>query len=81
MQKVLLLFIIASLNGPSAMFLLSGQDIIQGRVIDAETGEPLPFVNIVFNQKGTGTTISLDGYFSIDSRVQPDFLKLSGLEY
>jgi hypothetical protein len=81
MQKVLILFIIASLNGPSGMFLLSGQEILQGRVIDAETGEPLPFVNIVFNQRGTGTTTSLDGYFSIDTRVKPEFLKLSYVGY
>jgi hypothetical protein len=81
MQKVFILFIIASLSGPSGMFLLSGQEILQGRVIDSETGEPLPFVNIVFNQKGTGTTTSLDGYFSIDERVQPEFLKLSYVGY
>lgn len=81
MQRVLLLFIIASLNGPSGAFLLTGQEIIRGRVIDAETGEPLPFVNIVFNQKGTGTTTSLDGYFSIDTRAQPEFLKLSYVGY
>jgi hypothetical protein len=79
MQKVLLLFILASLNRPPVLCLLTSQEIIRGRVTDAETGEPLPFISIVFNRKGTGTTTSLDGYFSKYSRVQPEFIKLSGL--
>ena len=60
---------------------LSGQSVVSGRVIDRETGEALPFVNIVYNEKGTGTTSSLDGYFSITTTERPRFLRLSFVGY
>jgi hypothetical protein len=60
---------------------LSGQSVVRGRVIDSETGEALPFVNIVYNEKGTGTTTSLDGHFSITTIERPRFLKLSFVGY
>jgi hypothetical protein len=81
MHRVLILLIFFCTGGPFGMALLSGQGRVQGRVIDAESGEPLAFVNIVYNQKGTGTTTSLDGFFIIDSAVQPEYLKLSYVGY
>ncbi len=54
---------------------------LEGRVIDRETGESLPFVNIVYNERGTGTTTSLDGYFSIKKGAHPEFLRLSYVGY
>jgi hypothetical protein len=62
-------------------FSLYGQSYMQGRVEDRDTGEPLGFVNIVYNEKGTGTTTNLNGYFMIDSEILPDFLKLSYVGY
>jgi len=38
---------------------------IAGRIIDAETEEPLPFVNIVVINTDLGTTTNEDGYYSI----------------
>jgi len=44
------------------------QSEVSGRVIDAETGENLAFVNIVINQNETqGTTTDIDGKFTINS--------------
>jgi outer membrane receptor protein involved in Fe transport len=39
---------------------------IRGAVIDDNTGEFLPFVNIFVAEIGTGTTTDLDGNFSLD---------------
>jgi hypothetical protein len=66
---------------PFSFASLAGQPVIRGRVSDSETGEPLAFVNIVYNERGTGTITSLDGYFTIDTRQRPEFLKLSYVGY
>ncbi len=58
---------------------LRGQQLVTGYVYDIETGEPLAFVNIVYNDRGTGTTTGLDGHFTIKSDVL--FLKLSYVGY
>ena len=58
-----------------------GQSVIEGRVKDRETGEPLAFVNIVYNERGTGTTTGLDGYFIVSTEEPPPFLKFSYVGY
>ncbi len=60
---------------------LRGQSVLNGRIEDRDTGEPLAFVNIVYNEKGTGTVSTLDGFFTIESGVLPEFLKLSYVGY
>lgn len=46
---------------PAALF---GQSIlVHGSARDFETGEPLPFANVVFVGRGTGTTTNRLGYF------------------
>ena len=40
---------------------------INGRVTDAETGDPLPGVNIVVQGTTTGTTTDMDGNYSIEA--------------
>jgi hypothetical protein len=39
---------------------------VSGQVIDYKTKEPIPFVNIYFNNSMTGTTSDIDGYFKLD---------------
>ncbi len=51
-----------------------------GQVIDAATRQGLPFVNIVFNQQGQGTTTNIDGFFSIETE-QIEFLRFSYIGY
>jgi outer membrane receptor protein involved in Fe transport len=38
---------------------------IEGRVVDSETGEPLPFVNIILEGGAGGAATDLDGYYRI----------------
>ncbi len=62
-------------------FSASGQMVVEGRVVDEDTGEPLVFVNIVYNERGTGTTTGIDGTFSFRVSELPAFLKLSYIGY
>lgn len=54
---------------------------ITGRVYDASTNEPLPFVNIVFKGTGTGTTTDFDGNFSLSSSNPSDSIIASYIGY
>lgn len=40
---------------------------VQGRVRDAETNEPMPFVQVVFEGSTTGTETDMDGRFSLSN--------------
>lgn len=42
-----------------------GKGIIKGKITDKETGEPLPFVNIMIDGTTRGTTSDFDGNFKI----------------
>ena len=44
---------------------LAQEIIIKGKVTDAGTGDPIPFVNVVFKGTGTGGTTDFDGNFTI----------------
>lgn len=57
------------------------QVTLKGKIIDSETGEPLPFVNVVFNEKGNGFTSRLDGDFKITTNEPIRWLKVSYLGY
>ena len=47
---------------------------VSGKVYEAETGEPLAFVNVIFNGTSVGTSTDLDGSFEIESRFVSDSL-------
>ena len=57
-------------------FSLAGQGVtkVSGKVYEAETGEPLAFVNIIFKGTNVGTSTDLDGYYEIESRFVSDSL-------
>ncbi|WP_170227020.1 DUF5686 and carboxypeptidase-like regulatory domain-containing protein [Luteibaculum oceani] len=50
----------------------SQQTEVRGRVVDAETGEALPYVNISFQGTKIGTTSDLDGNFVLKSYYASD---------
>lgn len=45
--------------------LKAQETIVQGKVTDATTGDPIPFVNVVFKGTSIGATTDFDGNFSI----------------
>ncbi len=55
--------------------------IISGKVFDAESGEPLPFVNIAFKNSKVGTTSNIEGNYSIETYYATDSLVASFLGY
>ncbi|MBL4652943.1 MAG: carboxypeptidase-like regulatory domain-containing protein [Flavobacteriales bacterium] len=67
LRKVLSTVIIA-LASITLTFAQNGQGTLKGNVIDKETGEPLPFVNVVLESNGTqmaGGVTDFDGKYTI----------------
>lgn len=54
---------------------------VKGRVFDAETGTPIPFVNVALTASGTGTMTNEKGEFSIGTNVRPGRISISFLGY
>lgn len=48
---------------------------IQGVVVDADSGDPLPYLNVYYEGKGVGTITDIDGNYSISSH--PGWTKLT----
>lgn len=54
---------------------------VKGVVIDANTKEPLPFVNVFFEGASVGTTTDFDGVYSMSSQWATDKLTASFVGY
>lgn len=61
--------------------VLSQPQSISGKVLDAETGEPLAFVNIVLDKSTRGVASDIDGKFSIDLNGSERVLNASYVGY
>ena len=48
----------------SSGFLYAQGGGMKGRVVDAETNEPLAYVNIIYNDRNQGVISDVDGYFT-----------------
>ena len=59
----------------------SQQTKVRGVVIDGETKETLPFVNIVFKNTTIGTITDFDGNYFIQSTTKTDTLEFSMIGY
>ncbi|MEK7254205.1 MAG: DUF5686 family protein, partial [Bacteroidota bacterium] len=55
--------------------------IIKGAVVDADTKEPLPFVNIAFTGTTVGTTSDLDGTYVLESKFAANTMQVSYVGY
>ncbi|MEM9051993.1 MAG: DUF5686 family protein [Bacteroidota bacterium] len=60
-----------------AHVLLAQKTIVYGSVFDAESKEPLPFVNVAFKGSKVGTTTDLDGNYRIETYYAEDSLVAS----
>jgi hypothetical protein len=79
-------FLPAALSLIIALLIISGsafaqKTIISGRVLDAKTKEPLPFVNISFKYSKVGTTSTMEGNYRIETYYASDSLSASFLGY
>ncbi len=75
MIRILILFLILPLSGFTQITK------IMGKVTDAETKEPVPFVNIVIKGTTTGTLTDFDGRYAIEIRTNADSIRASLLGY
>ncbi|NPA45545.1 MAG: carboxypeptidase-like regulatory domain-containing protein [Chlorobi bacterium] len=64
LKSVIILTLLFSITPSSAQKLTT----IKGKVIDAKTKEPLPFVNIVFVGKNIGTVTDFKGEFFLETQ-------------
>src|SRR6478736_1348316 len=71
MKRILFLILI------SISTTLSAQTgVIQGRIIDSKTLEPLPFANVFVNNTTIGTTTDVDGNFTLKNVSRPSVFDL-----
>ena len=54
---------------------------IHGVVVDSDTGEPIPYLNIYYDGKGVGTITDIDGKYSIPYRSGWNKLTFSMVGY
>jgi len=59
-----------------AISLSAQNGIVKGKIVDATTNEPLPFVNVVVMGTSIGSVSDLDGNFQIFG-LKPGFIRLS----
>lgn len=59
----------------------NGQTMIEGRVLDAETKQPVGNVNVMLTHSATGSTTGVNGKFSLKSTFADDSLKLTAVGY
>ncbi len=57
------------------------ETIVYGKVLDAETGDPVPFANVIFKGTIIGTTTSFDGEYHLATRNKVDTLLFSYVGY
>jgi hypothetical protein len=61
---------------------LFGQNVtIKGRVTDSNSGDPIPFANVVFNNSSVGATTDFDGFYTISTSNFTDSLVASYIGY
>jgi len=61
--------------------LFSQTTKVKGKVVDAISREPLPFVNIILKGTRAGATTDLDGFYTITTTEKSDSLVISYIGY
>ena len=72
------LFVLLELVGFSTVY---SQTKVYGKIIDAETKETLPFVNVVFDKNEMGVASDIDGNYSISTSAHVDSIRAFFLGY
>ncbi|MEO1051830.1 MAG: DUF5686 family protein [Bacteroidota bacterium] len=73
---ILSAFFITAFNEADAQ-----QTIVKGKVIDANTGDPVPFANVFFQGTTDGVTTDFVGYFTIKTNQAVDSVIVSYIGY
>nr|WP_236676258.1 DUF5686 and carboxypeptidase-like regulatory domain-containing protein [Chryseolinea lacunae] len=62
-------------------FLWAQETVIKGKVTDANSGDPIPFANLIFPGTSTGATTDFDGNYEIRTTHPGDTLVVSYIGY
>lgn len=65
----------------SALHGVAQQTIVKGKVTDANSGDPIPFANVVFKGTSIGTTTDFDGNYLITTGNATDSLQVTYVGY
>jgi hypothetical protein len=65
----------------STATLIAQETIVQGKVTDATSGDPIPFVNVVFKGTSIGATTDFDGNFLIKTTQRFDSVTATYIGY
>ncbi len=80
-KRFLINVILVLLIMPFAHRLAAQETVVRGKVIDAETGDPIPFVNMVFVGTTIGITTDFDGYYQVKTDQPVDSISASYIGY
>ncbi len=61
--------------------LLAQKTVVSGRVTDANTGDPIPFANLIFTGHSTGTTTDFEGFYQVEIGLKADSILCSYIGY
>ncbi|GHM99084.1 membrane protein [Cytophagales bacterium WSM2-2] len=64
-----------------AFSALGQETIVTGKITDAATGDPIPYVNVVFNGTGDGVTTNFEGHFRLRTLAKVDSITASFVGY
>lgn len=57
------------------------ETVVRGKVTDANSGDPVPFVNVVFLGTTIGTTTDFDGHYELSTNTPGDTVAVSYIGY
>lgn len=63
------------------LLALAQETVVRGKVTDAASGDPIPFVNVAFRGTGVGATTDFDGNYNIKTTKASDSLMASYIGY
>jgi len=79
-SRFVIIIVLFAVFGPLSGFAQQHTKIM-GTVIDAQTNQPVPFVNIYFKGTEVQTTTDFDGKFSLDTKNATDSLSAQYMGY
>lgn len=78
------------LNSPGKFLLFAflllpffglAQTVVSGKVLDANSGDPIPFANVIFKGTSIGVTTDFDGNYMLKTSAPTDSLQASYIGY
>ena len=79
--SLILIVFLPSIQYLQAQALHQGSTVIQGKITDANTNEPIPFANVFFKETTIGTTSDFDGRFKLETNTPGDSITVRVISY